>query len=128
MDHYLPLLPSCKASIQSAPRLFCDWPITCMQCRMQSGTSQKSVNRNPCSLYKRHTARVYTTHMLVRINFQMRRNALISDHRQHMRTSRCKHSSVQMTRRPSPASSVICVLPWTTTLHLARLTPLCTHS
>ena len=68
-------------------------------------------------------------HMPVRIEFQTTRNALISDHRQHiMCTSCCKHSSAWTTRRPSPTSSVICMLPWTTALHLARPTPLCARS
>jgi len=38
-DLYLPLLPSCEASVQSAPHLLRDWLIACMQRRMQSGMS-----------------------------------------------------------------------------------------
>jgi len=54
---------------------------------------------------------------------------MISDHRKCiMHASRCKHSSVRTTSRPSTTSSVICMLPWTTALHLARPTPLRTRS
>ena len=50
---------------------------------------------NPCSIYEHHTARLYTR--IRRSNFETRRNALMSDHRQHiMRVSRCKHSSPRL--------------------------------
>ena len=37
---------------------------------------------SPCSLYERHTARLYTR--ICRSNFQTRQNALMTDHRQHI--------------------------------------------